>query len=143
MATYIPAAWDNANPLPTTKAKTADAEFRAIKEFVTAIPQVSFSANLNVQKEHAGKHFYHPSADTTARTVTFPLNATIPIRIGSAFNIINDTGAGVVTIAATAGVVLVLAGTGVKTTIALAANGACTLIKIGTDRWMVTGVGLS
>jgi hypothetical protein len=41
----------------------------------------------------AGKHIYHPSADTTARTFTIDSNANVAYPIGTAITFVNDTSA--------------------------------------------------
>lgn len=89
-----------------------------------------------------GKQVYHPSADTTARTWTVPSNALVPFPIGTTITIINDTSAGVITIAITTDT-MVLAGTGTSTTRTLAANGIATMVKMTATRWQINGTGLT
>ena len=62
--------------------------------------------------------------------------------LGTAITFINDTSAGVVTIAITTDT-LVFAGAGTTGSRTLAANGMATAIKIGTTRWMISGTGLT
>jgi hypothetical protein len=109
---------------------------------VRSIPQNSQSAAYQLVLADAGKHIYHPSADTTARIWTIPANGTVAFPIGSAVTFINDTGAGVITIAITTDT-LVLAGTGATGSRSLAANGNATAIKITATRWQISGTGLS
>ncbi len=106
------------------------------------IPQNSQSAAYTCVLSDAGKHIYHPSADTTARTFTIPANASVAYPLGTAITFINDTSAGVVTIAITTDT-LVFAGAGTTGSRTLAANGMATAIKIGTTRWMISGTGLT
>ena len=106
------------------------------------IPQNSQSAAYTCALSDAGKHIYHPSADTTARTFTIPANASVAYPLGTAITFINDTSAGVVTIAITTDT-LVFAGAGTTGSRTLAANGMATAIKIGTTRWMISGTGLT
>ena len=75
------------------------------------IPQNSRSAAYTTVLGDSGKHIYHPSADTTARTFTIDSNANVAYPIGTAITFVNDTSAGVVTIAITSDT-LVLAGPG-------------------------------
>ena len=106
------------------------------------IPQNSQSAAYTCVLSDAGKHIYHPSADTTARTFTIPANASVAYPLGTAITFINDTSAGAVTIAITTDT-LVFAGAGTTGSRTLAANGVATAIKIGTTRWMISGTGLT
>jgi len=90
----------------------------------------------------AGKHIYHPSADTTARIWTIPANSSVAFPVGTMVTFVNDTGAGVITIAITTDT-LVLSGAGTTGSRSLAANGIATAIKISSTRWMISGTGLT
>ncbi len=65
------------------------------------IPQNSQSTAYTCVLADNGKHIFHPSADTTARTFTIPANSSVAYPIGTAITFINQNGAGVVTIAIT------------------------------------------
>lgn len=106
------------------------------------IPQNSKSAAYTTVLTDAGKHIYHPGADTTARIWTIDSNANVAYPIGAAITFINDTLGGVITIAITSDT-LVLAGTGSTGSRTLAASGMATAIKMTTTRWMISGSGLS
>jgi len=106
------------------------------------IPQVSQSAAYTLVLSDAGKHIYHPSADTTARTWTIPANASVAFPVGTAITFVNDASAGTITISITTDT-LVLAGTGSTGSRTLAANGMATAIKIASTRWMISGPGLT
>jgi hypothetical protein len=106
------------------------------------IPQNSKSAAYTTVLTDAGKHIYHPGADTTARTWTIDSNANVPYPIGTAITFVNDTSAGVITIAITSDT-LVLAGAGTTGSRTLAANGIATAVKITSTRWMISGTGLT
>lgn len=106
------------------------------------IPQNSQSAAYTAVLADSGKHIYHPSADTTARTFTIPANASVAYPIGTALTFVNDTSAGVVTIAITSDT-LVLAGTGTTGSRTLAANGVATAMKVTSTRWIISGTGLT
>ena len=102
-----------------------------------SILQNSQSAAYTLVLADAGKHLYHPSADTTARTWTIPANASVAYPIGTAVTFINDTSGGVITIAITTDV-MVLAGAGTTGSRTLAANGICTAVKMTATRWLVS-----
>lgn len=106
------------------------------------IPQTSKSAAYTLVLADAGKHILHPSADTTARTVTIPANSSVPYPIGTAITFINQNGAGVLTIAITTDVMR-LAGAGTTGSRTLAANGAATAVKIAATEWIISGGGLT
>lgn len=106
------------------------------------VPQNSQSSAYTLVLSDSGKHIYHPSADTTARTWTIPANSSVAYPIGTAITFVNDTSAGVITIAITTDT-LVLAGAGTTGSRTLAANGVATAIKVTSTRWIISGSGLS
>lgn len=109
---------------------------------VRSIPQNSQSAAYTLVLSDAGGHIYHPSADTTARIWTIPANASVAFPIGTAVTFVNDTSAGVITIAITSDT-LVLMGAGTTGSRSLAANGIATALKVGTTRWVISGTNLT
>lgn len=106
------------------------------------IPQNSQSAAYTLVLADAQKHIYHPGADTTARIWTIPANSSVAYPIGTALTFVNDTSAGIITIAITSDT-LVLAGAGTTGSRSLAANGVATAIKMTSTRWMISGTGLT
>ena len=106
------------------------------------IPQNSKSAAYTTVAADSGKHIYHPSADTTARTWTIDSNANVAYPIGTALTFVNDTSAGVITIAITSDT-LVLAWAGTTGSRTLAANWVATAIKVASTRWIINGTGLT
>lgn len=106
------------------------------------IPQNSQSVAYTAVLADAGKHIYHPSADTTARTWTIPANSSVAYPIGTALTFVNDTSAWVLTIAITTDT-LVLAWAGTTWSRTLAANGMATAIKVTSTRWMISGTNLT
>lgn len=106
------------------------------------VPQNSKSAAYTTVLADAGKHIYHPSADTTARIWTIDSNANVAYPIGTAITFVNDTSGGVITIAITSDT-LVLAGPGTTGSRSLAANGVATAIKVTSTRWIISGTGLT
>ncbi|CAB4129445.1 hypothetical protein UFOVP116_10 [uncultured Caudovirales phage] len=110
------------------------------------IPQVIKAASYTVTSAEAGKHILHPSSDATGRTYTIPSNATMPspfpaFLIGAAITIVNQNGAGPITI--TSPDTIFYAGIGATGNRTLSANGICTLLKITDSSWIISGVGLS
>lgn len=107
------------------------------------IPQNSQSAAYTLGLDDAGKHIFHPSADTTARTFTIPANASVAYPIGTAITFVNQNGTGgVVTIGITTDTMR-LAGAGTTGSRTLARNGTATALKITATEWIISGSGLT
>lgn len=106
------------------------------------IPQNSQSAAYTTVLTDGGKHIFHPSADTTARTWTIDSNDNVPYPIGTAITFINQNGAGVLTLAITSDTMR-LAGIGTTGNRTLIANGIATAVKVATTEWIISGTGLS
>lgn len=107
-----------------------------------SMPQNSRSSAYEFTLSDSGKHVFHPSEDVTARTFTIPANAAVAFPIGAALTVINQNGAGVVTIAITSDTMR-LAGSGATGSRTLAANGMATAVKIKTAEWIINGTGLT
>jgi hypothetical protein len=106
------------------------------------IPQNSQSAAYTLVLGDSGKHIFHPSADTTARTFTIPANSSVAYPIGTALTFINQNDAGVVTIAITTDTMR-LSPAGTTGSRTLAANGSATCIKVTATEWLISGSGLT
>jgi hypothetical protein len=106
------------------------------------IPQNSKSAAYTTIMTDAGKHIYHPSSDTTARTWTIDSNANVAYPIGTTLTFVNDTSAGTITLAITSDTLVWFptGGTGSRT---IAASGVATALKVTSTRWVLTGVGIT
>jgi hypothetical protein len=106
------------------------------------IRQNSKSEAYTLVLTDGGKHIFHPSADTTARTWTIPANASVAFPIGTAVTFVNQNGAGVITIAITSDTMR-MAGAGTTGSRTLAANGIATAVKVTSTEWIISGTGLS
>lgn len=106
------------------------------------VPQNSQSAAYTTVLADAGKHILHPSADTTARTMTIDSNANVAYPVGTAITFVNQDSAGVMTIAITTDTMR-LAGAGTTGSRTLAANGIATALKVTTTEWIISGTGLT
>ncbi len=78
----------------------------------------------------------------SAGDVTLPTNAAVAFSLGDAVSIYNNA-SGSRTISGAAGVTLRLAGSTSTGSRTLGARGLCTVIKIGTDEWVIAGAGVS
>jgi hypothetical protein len=107
------------------------------------IPQRSISAAETLVLSDAGKHLLHPSADTTARIWTIPVNTSVDYPDGTAITFVNQDSAGVLTIKIASADVMRLAGAGTTGDRTLAANGVATAVKVSNTEWIISGVGLT
>lgn len=126
----------------THSTKIADSATNSFNAGFLEIPQNSQSAAYTTVRSDSGKHIYHPSADTTARTWTIDSNANVPYPIGTAITFDNDTSAGVITLAITTDT-LVWLPSGSQGSRTIAPNGQGTALKVGATRWHLTGVGIT
>ena len=106
------------------------------------IPQNSKSAAYTLVLADSGMHILHPSADTTARTMTIPANSSVAYPVGTALTFVNQASAGVMTIAITTDTMR-LAGAGTTGSRTLAANGMATALKLTSTEWIISGTGLT
>jgi len=106
------------------------------------VPLVVRNANYTFTAADAGGGAIHTSADTAARTYTIPANASVPYDVGDAITIVNQNGAGVITIAIISDTMR-LAGAGTTGSRTLAANGIATAIKLTSTEWIISGAGLT
>lgn len=126
----------------THSTKIADSATNLFNAGFLEIPQNSQSVNYTTVLSDSGKHIYHPSADTTARTWTIAANASVAYPIGTAITFDNDTSAGVITLAITTDT-LVWLPSGTTGSRSIAANGQATALKVTATRWHLTGVGIT
>jgi hypothetical protein len=104
------------------------------------LPQNQQTSTYTLALADMGDHVYTTAG---AFTITIPANATTAFPIGAAITIINEDANK--TLAPAAGVTLVLAGTAGATTgnRTLAIGSVATVIKVGTNRWFVSGAGVT
>jgi hypothetical protein len=102
----------------------------------------SQSADYTFALTDQGGRVYHPVSDTSARTWTIPANASVAFPTDTVIALVNDVGAGAITIAITSDTLIwsPTGGTGSRT---LAAAGVATLQKVTSTRWFITGTGLT
>jgi len=103
-------------------------------------PQNSQSADYTFVIGDAGKHIYHPAADTTPRTWTIPDNASVAFKVGTVIAIANENAAGAITLAITTDTLRWGSSTGSRT---IAANGTASLLKVTSTLWRLTGDGIT
>lgn len=102
------------------------------------IPQDAQSTGYTLALSDAGKHIYYTGG---AATLTIPTNASIAFPVGSTITIINN-GSGNLTIGTTS-LTVYWAGTAFTGNRTLATKGLATVMKVATDTWFISGVGLT
>jgi hypothetical protein len=105
------------------------------------IPINSQSTAYTAVLADSGKCIFHPSTDANARTFTIPANGSVAYPIGTAISFVNMTSQ-VVSIAITTDT-MYLAGTGTTGTRSLAQYGTATALKIESNKWIISGAGLT
>jgi hypothetical protein len=106
------------------------------------VPQNSQSAAYTLVLADAGKHIYHPSADTTARIWTIPANSSVAFPVGTAIVFVNDFSAGAITLSITTDT-LVYTPDGTTGSRTIAAGGVATCIKVTSTRWLISGTKIT
>lgn len=102
------------------------------------MPQNSTGTGISLAASDAGKHIY---VTTTGQTITIPANGTVAFPIGTTIVVVNANN--VSTSIAITTDTLRLANSSSTGTRTLASNGMCTLLKINSTEWIVSGNGLS
>lgn len=82
------------------------------------------------------------SQNSGAQVINVPTYASVGIGIGAVIPIIND-GSANISLTPAGGVTLKLAGSASTGTRTIAPNAQATLVNVGTDRWFVSGAGVS
>ena len=96
------------------------------------LPQLTSFGTLALTD--GGKHYYGSG------TIGIPLNASVALPIGTALMIIAT---GSTTVANASGVSLIQAGTGSTGQRTIAAYGQASLVKVDTNTWYISGVGIT
>lgn len=132
----------NASDTTLSRVSAGKIAVEGVNVGTEGILQNSQSVAYTTVLSDAGKHIYHPSADTTARIWTIDSNANVAYPIGTAITFINDTGAGTITIAITTDT-LVLAGAGTTGSRTLTANWIATAVKKTATSWIINWTNLT
>lgn len=111
-------------------------------QLASTLRQNSKSAAYTLVLTDGGKHIFHPAADTTTRIWTIPAHASVAFPIGTTLTFVNESGAGVITIAINSDT-LRLSGSASTGSRTLAANGVATAIKVSNTVWYISGPGLT
>jgi hypothetical protein len=120
-------------------AAAALAAFGGLGAAYQRLPQVAKSAAFAFDLTMDGGHVRYTGA---AAAATISPNATTAFPRDAVIVIVND-GSGALTITRGAAVALIWAATGADANRALAAGGMATILQVATDRWFISGAGLS
>lgn len=101
-------------------------------------PQITDQDDYTLTLADCGGHYYHVSAN--AHTLSIPANSTTPFPTGTVIGIINENGAGVVTVSVSDDTLRWGSSTGSR---AIAPNGTASLLKVSSTVWRLTGDGIS
>jgi hypothetical protein len=105
------------------------------------VPQNFTNTSLTLALTDAGKHILTQNSGSSTQTITIPPNGTIAFQTGTAISIVVQS-TGTIAVANGAGVTMYLTGNSTaKSTVTLNSYSMATLLKIGTDTWMVSGTG--
>jgi len=88
----------------------------------------------------SGKTVLHTSA--SAHTWTIPPNSSVAYPTGTVV-VLANIGSGLTTIARGAGVALRIAGTSTDQDVDIAQHGICSILKLDTNSWYISGTGVS
>lgn len=122
-----------------TAAPAALAALGGLGSAYQRLPQVAKSAAFAFDLTMDGGHVRYTGA---AAAATINPNATTAFPRDAVIVIVND-GSGVLTITRGAAVALIWASSGADANRALAVGGIATILQVATDRWFITGAGLS
>jgi hypothetical protein len=147
----VQASFDKANVANTTaeagfaKANAANvlaqSAFNQANTSAQTVPQNAQTTNYVLQLTDAGKHIYYTQAANV--NLYIPNAGQTVFANGHTITIISRTTSSAnVTVTPNTGVSMYLAGNSTaKSTVTLNSYSMATLLKIGTDTWMVSGTG--
>ena len=120
-------------------APLALASLGALSSAYRRLPQAAKSASFSLSLDMDGGHVRYTGG---AGTATIDPNATTAFPRDAVVLLVND-GSGALSIARGAGVSLVWASSGADANRTLAVGGMATMLQVATDRWFISGAGLS
>jgi hypothetical protein len=109
------------------------------------LPQNFTNTNYTLALSDFGGHILTQNTGSGTQTITLPTNAAVAFPLGATVTIVvQSTGSILVSNSGSAGVTLYLAGSATSTTSrSIASYGMATLVKIGTNTWMISGTGVT
>lgn len=107
------------------------------------VPQ-EIASTSNIQSDtKGGRHFYLPSAAPANVTMTILDNTVLPCVIGTAITIVNGSATKTITIAQSGATLIQLAGTSTTGNRVIGAGGVATILKVESNKWFISGIGVT
>ena len=132
--TWIPSTTvTSAPPATTSTASYSQIPSTTIDPVINDYPQTTKSSAFTLDLTMRGNHVYYSGG---AAAATVPTNATVAFPIGSSIILVND-GSGTMTITRASGVTTIFNNSNADRS--LAVGSVATLLKVGTDKWFITG----
>jgi hypothetical protein len=122
-----------------TTASAALAALGGLSSSYQRLPQVAKSAAFSFSTDMDGGHVRYTGA---AAAATINPNATTAFPRDAVILVVND-GSGALTITRGTGVALIWASSGADANRSLAVGGMAAILQVATDRWFISGAGLS
>jgi hypothetical protein len=122
-----------------TSAAAALASLGALDDAYQRLPQTAKSSAFHFALTMDGGHVRYTGG---AAAFTIDPSSTTAFPVGAVILVVND-GSGVGTITRGAGVALIWAASGADANRTLAVGGMATMVQVATDRWFISGAGLS
>ena len=117
---------------------SGDGSIAGVKIGYRNVPQLAAS-NSSIDTDAAsGKHFY--STSNTTITMTVPTDSTCPV--GTTITFVNGAVNGNISLAQGSNVAIILAGTTTSGNRTIGPGGVATILKVETNKWIVSGVGV-
>jgi hypothetical protein len=101
------------------------------------IPQISWTGTPTIALADLGEHYYTAAGGVT---INIPANSSVPLPIGAAVTLINQSGSNCTIARGTT--TLYLAGNATSADRTLSHYGFATLVKVATDTWFVNGANV-
>jgi hypothetical protein len=102
-------------------------------------PQIVLTANATITNTARNKHFYQTSSSNVS--VTIANNATIPMPVGTSITLVTSNNS--VSVLRGDGVDMVTSNNQTSADRTLSPGNIATLLKIDTNKWFITGAGLT
>jgi hypothetical protein len=99
-----------------------------------------YSSNYSAVLADMGAVLLHPATDTVARMFTIPGNEDVAFPVGTVLTLVNQAGAGTITIVTPD--TMRIAGNGATGPRTLDPSGLATAMKLAPTEWIISGVGL-
>ena len=135
--------WNNVEITPNNWAFTSDVSIRnGIQVGYRNVPQIITNSGVVLQTSNwGGRHLYKTTLNELVFSV--PDNSADPCPIGTAITIVNDAATGSIFLTQSGATILQLGGTLSSGNRVIAPGGFATILKVQTNKWIVSGPGVT